>query len=173
MKNYDEVLELRPSLIGTISVIGATAVGIPVDCLGFRDVLAVLTAGAVQGSAGAGVNLAVKIQESASVAGTGALWTDIDNGDVNGTFAFTTLNIGHGVNAGTWIPYQTGKLYESVGGNDANRKRYIRAHATLSGTVGLGPKVSVAFLLGKPVDTLYVGGGTSFGSLNSQLTKLL
>jgi len=170
MRNYDGLLELRPSLIGTISDIGATAVGIPIDCIGFRDVLAILTAGALEGSDGAGVFLDIKVQESASAEGTN--WTDITDGAHHvGSFDFDQLAIGHGIDAGTWIPYQTGKEYELVTGQE--RLRYIRAHATLSGTVGLGPKLSVAFLLGRPSDTLYVGNATSFASVNAEVTKLL
>ena len=178
MRNYTDVLEIRPSLIGTISVIGGTAVGRPVDCLGFSDVFALLVAGAVQGSTGATVNLAVKIQESASPTGTGAGWTDITNGAIHsGSFDFDTLIFGGSIAGGdttaTWLPYQTGKEYEYIIGKDASRARYIRAHATLSGTVGIGPKFTVSFLLGRPNDTLYINNATTFASTNVELTKLL
>jgi hypothetical protein len=171
MRNRDAELELRPSLIGVLgAVIGATAVGAPVDTLGFKELLGVLTAGAIEGSAGAGVFVDVKLQEGASLTGTGALWTDIADGAINGTAAFTQISLGHGVDVGTWIPYGAGKLYEQLG---LGRERYIRAHATLTGTVGLSPKVSCSFLLGRPSDTLYVGNAVSFSSGNPELTKLL
>ena len=172
MRIFDGIFELRPSLIGTISTIGGTAVGIPVDTMGFKDVLAVLTAGALAGSAGSTVYLDVKVQESATPEGTGALWSDIKDGAYSGTFDFTQMTFS-AATTGTWIPYQAQKQYEQVGGNDASRKRYIRAHATLSGTVGLGPKISCAFLLGRPTDTLYINNATSFASTNVELTQLL
>ena len=65
------------------------------------------------------------------------------------------------------------KKSEYVGGKDANRLRYIRAHATLTGTVGIGPKFAVSLLLGRPVSSDYINSATSVGSLNVELTKLL
>lgn len=175
MRQYSDIFEYRPSLIGTIGVIGATAVGIPVDCLGFADALGLLTAGAVAGSTGSTVTLSVKVQESASATGTN--WTDIVNGAVhNGSWDFTNVQFGHnlagGDTTGTWQTYKTGKEYDYVGGRDYNRLRYIRAHATLSGTVGIGPKLCVGFLLGRPMDTLYINNAVSFASTNAELTKL-
>ena len=171
MRNYDGLFELRPSLIGTISTIGGTAVGAPVDCMGFKDVLAILTAGSLQGSAGSTVFLDVKIQESASATGTGALWTDVTDGAYHaGSWDFDKMTF-TAATLGTWIQTQADKEYEIVGG--VNRKRYIRAHATLSGTVGLGPKLSAVFLLGRPNDTLYINNATSFSTGNVEYTKLL
>jgi len=156
MRNYDECFELRPSLIGTIGVISATAVGNPVDTIGFKDALAILIAGSLQGSTGATVSLAIKIQESASATGTGADWTDITDGAFhNGSWDFDTLTFGDelagGTTTATWLPTETQKQYERLG--DGVRKRYIRAHATLTGTVGLGPRYTVAFLLGRNYDS--------------------
>ena len=178
MRNYTDTFEYRPSLIGTISVISGTAVGIPVDCLGFSDCLALLTAGAIQGSTGSTVTLAVKIQESASPTGTGAGWTDITNGAVHaGSFDFTSLTfadeIAGGQTTGSWLPYETGKEYEFLMGKDAGRKRYIRAHATLTGTVGVGPKFCVGFLLGRPGSSNNINNAVYFASTNVELTKLL
>lgn len=178
MRQYSDIMEYRPSLIGTISTIGGTAVGIPVDCLGFSDALAILTAGALVGSTGSTVTLAVKLQESATPTGTGANWTDITDGAVHaGSWDFDDItfggNLAGGDTTGTWQPYQTGKQYDYVGGRDYKRKRYIRAHATLAGTVGLGPKFSVGILLGRPNDTLYINNATSFASTNVELTPLL
>ena len=176
MRGYDGIFEYRPSLIGTISVIAGTAVGIPIDCMGFRDALGLLTAGAVQGSTGSTVTLAIKVQESASATGTN--WTDITNGAVhNGSWDFTDVQFGHnlagGDTTGTWQTYKTGKEYDYTAGRDPNRLRYIRAHATLTGTVGIGPKFCVGFLLGRPGDTLYINNAVSFASTNVELTKLL
>jgi len=176
MRNYDGVFEYRPSLIGTIGVIAATAVGIPVDCMGFKDALGLLTAGAVQGSTGSTITLAIKVQESASATGTN--WTDITNGAVhNGSWDFDNVQFGHnlagGDTTGTWQTYKTGKSYDHTAGRDPNRLRYIRAHATLTGTVGIGPKFCVGFLLGRPNDTLYINDAVSFASTNVELTKLM
>jgi hypothetical protein len=178
MRNYDGIFEYRPSLIGTIGVIGATAVGIPIDTQAFKDCLGLLTAGAVQGSTGSTVTLAIKLQESATPTGTGANWTDITNGALhNGSWDFDDLTFGGttagGDTTGTWQSYRTGKSYDYLGGQDPNRKRYIRCHATLTGTEGIGPKFSVGFLLGRPNDTLYINNAVTFASTNIELTKLL
>jgi hypothetical protein len=170
MRNYDGIFEIRPSLIGTLSTISGTAIGAPINVQGFRDVLGILVAGALAGSTGSTVNLAVKIQESSTPTGTGANWTDITNNAYNqGSFNFTTLTFGD--TTGTHIPYAMGKAFCVL--KDGNRKQYIRAHATLSGTVGLGPKFSVTFMLGRPDDTLYVNNAVTVPSGNVELTKLL
>ena len=144
--------------------------------MGFKDALGLLTAGAVQGSTGSTVTLAIKVQESASATGTN--WTDITNGAVhNGSWDFANVQFGHnlagGDTTGTWQTYKTGKEYDHTSGRDPNRLRYIRAHATLTGTVGIGPKFCVGFLLGRPVDTLYINDAVSFASTNVELTKLM
>ena len=174
MRNHNSVFEVRPSLIGTLSTINATAIGAPIDTIGFADVLATLVAGAIAGSTGATVNLAIKVQESATATGTN--WTDITNEAVSqGSFNFTTLTFGGdiagGTTTGTWLGYQMGKKYARL--SDANRLRYIRAHATLTGTVGLGPKFAVSFLLGRPDDTLYANNAVLVGSGNIEATKLI
>ncbi len=174
MRQSTSILELRPSLIGTLSTIGATAVGVPIDTLGFADVLATLCAGAIVGSGGSTVVLAVKVQESATATGTN--WTDITNEAISqGSFNFTSLTFGGdvagGTTTGTWLGYQMGKKYAKL--SDSNRLRYIRAHATLTGTVGLGPKFVAAFLLGHPNDTLYASNAVLIGSGNIEVSKLL
>lgn len=176
MKDYVSKLDVRPSLIGTLSTIGGTAVGAPIDCLGFSDVMGIVVAGAIQGSTGSTVTLSVKVQESAVPAGTGANWTDITNEAVSqGSFSFSALTFGDelagGTTTGTWLPYETVKKYAKL--SDGNRRRYIRAHATLSGTVGLGPKLSVVFIMGKPNDSYYVSSAVVQPSGNPELTKLL
>ena len=167
MRDYSSILELRPTLIGTLSTIGGTALGAPVDTRGFADVLATLVAGAVFGSGtGSTVALAVKIQESATPTGTGALWTDITDGAIHaGSFDFDAITI-TGTDPGLYMQKQYDRL------NDANRKRWLRAHATLSGTVGLGAKVAVSFLLGRPDDTLYANNATTLGTGNPEYTLL-
>ena len=176
MRQYTDMFSAYPSLVGTMSVIGGTAVGAPIDCIGFNDVLGVLVLGGLQGSTGATVNVAVKVQESTDPTLTGTGWTDITNEAVSqGSFSFSTVTLGDsiagGTTTGTWIPYETVKKYARL--SDANRKRYIRAHATLSGTVGLGPKMAVLFVMGRPDDTYYVQSAVVVPSGNVELTKLL
>ncbi len=174
MRNYTGTFDVRPSLIGTLSTINATATGCPIDTLGFADVMASLVAGALVGSGGSTVSLAIKIQESASPTGTN--WTDITNEAVSqGSFNLTTLNFGNdiagGTTTGTWIPYQAVEKYAKLA--DGNRLRYIRAHATLTGTVGLGPKFAVSFIMGRSDDSYYLNSAVSFGSGNIEAAKLL
>lgn len=168
MRRYDDLLEVMPSMIGTISTIGGTAIGAPVCVQGFKDVMAVLVAGALFGTGDgtATVTLSVKIQESASATGTGALWTDVQ-GDVNGTFDFDDVTFGL---ASTNVNNHCQKQYERIG--TGITKKWIRAHATLSGTVGLGPKFSVTFLLGRPIDTLYIQEPSTVATGNNQFTLL-
>lgn len=174
MRSYVNSLDVRPSLIGTLSTIGATAVGVPIDTQGFADVMAVLVAGAVVGSSGSTVSLAVKIQESATATGTN--WTDITNEAVSqGSFNLTTITMGDdiagGTTTGTWLGYEVSKKYAKL--SDGNRLRYIRAHATLTGTVGLGPKFCVNMILGRPNDTYYINTAGVYGSGNVEVSKLL
>ena len=169
MRNQTDILEVMPSLIGTMGVIGATAIGAPVCVQGFRDVLAVLVAGALYGTGDgtATTTLTVKMQQSASATGTGTGWSDITPGDVNGTFAFSALTFG----LTTTTPnIYVSKKYERIGSGITGK--YIRAHATLAGTAGLSPKFCVTFLLGKPVDTLYVAGPSAVATGNSEFALL-
>lgn len=165
MRNYDSVMDFHPSLIGSFSAIAGTYIGAPVDSLGFKDVIALLTAGAVVGSGtGSTVTAAIKIQESSLVTGTGTAWTDIANGAINGTMAFTTLTF-----TGTDPGLQMGVKYEHV--MDGTRLRYLRAHCTINGTVGLGPKISVGFLFGRPNDTYYVKNAATQGTGNAEFVR--
>lgn len=159
MRNLDGLLELRPSLIGSLSV-GLTSVGAPVDTMGFADVLAVLVAGAASGTNGQTGWLDVKIQESATAAGTGALWADIDDGALNGTFEFDQMTF----LANTNPTIQMAKQYENV--STSGRKRFIRAHATVTGTDSCNVRYSVAMLLGRPNDTLYINNAVEANTTN-------
>ena len=174
MRSYAGMFEFTPSLMGTMSVINGTAVGAPIDRIGFADCLGIVCAGGLQGSTGATVTLAVKVQESAVPEGTN--WTDITNEAVsNSSFNFTSIVLGDSIAGGTttatWIPYETVKKYGRL--TDGNRLRYIRMHATLSGTVGLGPKICAGFLLGRSNDTAYITDPVVVPSGNPELTKLL
>jgi hypothetical protein len=169
MRNHDSLFEFRPSLIGVISTIGATAIGAPIDTQGFKDVLAVLVAGAIQGSSGASQNLAVKIQESANPLGTN--WTDVTNGAYHaGSWDFDTLTWAS-TTTGTFYEPRTQEQYERVG--DGVRQRYIRAHATLSGTAGLGPKFAVVMGLARHYDSAFVLNAVTQPTGNAEYSKLL
>ena len=171
MRNLDGLIEFRPSLIGVISTIGATAIGAPIDTMGFKDCLGVLVAGAIQGSTGATQTLAVKVQESDTPTGIGTAWTDITNGATHaGSWDFDTL---------TWATTTTGTMYdpkaqeqyERLG--DGVRKRYIRAHATLAGTAGLGPKFTVIFGFGRHYDSALTVSAVTQATGNVEYSKLL
>ena len=168
MRRSTAVYEVRPANIGTIAY-GLTAVGAPIDTLGFADVLATLVCGpALAGTATNTGSLSIKFQESASTTGTGSSWTDITNGVVNGSFKLTDV----AVIAGTTF-LAMGKMYERL--SDANRKRYIRCHATLAGT-DMGTLVTLPYcvtvLLGSPVDTEeYVTSAASHPTGNSQFKQ--
>jgi len=165
MRSYADLLDLRPSLIGTIYV-SKTAIGAPVDTIGFSDVLAVLIVGACFGTGGNAGVLSVKFQECATMTGTGALWSDITPGAVNATFSMADISI---ADATSPIMYM-GTKYEHIGASDANRKRYIRAHATMTGTDACNPKFSVGFLLGRAVNSDYIAKAVQMGTGNSQFT---
>ena len=176
MNDLKNSIQVVPALIGTMGVIGGTALGAPIKCSGFAGVLAIAAVGGLQGSTGSTVNVAIKFQESSNPTGTGANWTDITNEAISqGSFNMSTITVGDdvagGTTTGSWISYESVKSYCKL--SDGNRLSWIRAHATLSGTVGLGPKVSVICLLEKPVDTYYVSSAVVVGSGNVELTKLL
>lgn len=176
MNDLTNSISVVPCLIGTMSVIGGTAVGTPVLTRGFQGALAIAMVGGVQGSTGATVNVDIKFQESANPTGTGANWADITNEAItNGSFNLDTITLGDsiagGTTTGTWLAYESVKKYCRI--SDANRLAYIRPHATLSGTVGIGPKLSVVLLMEKPYDTYYVQSAVVQASGNVELTKLL
>ncbi len=169
MRNLDGLIEFRPSLIGVISTPAATAIGAPIDTIGFKDCLAVLVAGAIQGSTGATQNLAVKVQESATPTGTN--WTDITNGAYHaGSWDFDTMTWAT-TTTGTFYDPRSQEQYERV--SDGVRLRYIRAHATLTGTAGLGPKFAVVFGLGRHYDSSVVQNAVVQPTGNIEYSKLL
>lgn len=165
MRNLEDTLELRPSLCGTICAAGKTAIGAPIDTIGFGNVLAILVAGAASGTSANAATLSVKFQESASATGTGTDWADISNGEINGTLAFAN----QAFFIGTDQTLRMEKIFEKI--SDGTRKRYIRAHATLAGTDGAHVKYSVAVLLGACVDTTqYITNAVTFPTGNAQFT---
>lgn len=176
MNDLTNSLNVVPCLMGTLGVIGGTALGAPVNIRGFQGALAIATLGGLQGSTGSTVSVAIKFQESLDPLSIGTGWTDITNEAISlGSFALDAMvlgdNVAGGTTTGTWIPYESVKKYCKL--SDGNRKPWIRPHATLTGTVGLGPKISVVLLLEKPIDTYYVSSAIVQASGNTELTKLL
>ncbi len=165
MRRYSDTFDLCPSLVGTM-VQGATAVGAPVKVMGFQDVLAVLMVGGCFGTGGNAEALYVKIQECATATGTGADWSDITNeAQSAGSFAFSSLAIADITSPVMYMDKKYAKL------SDTNRKAYIRALASLTGTDGGAVKLAVGFLLGKPVDSYYVQNATTQGTGNIHYSK--
>jgi hypothetical protein len=167
-------ITLMPSLIGSISTIGGTAVGAPVDRIGYSNAVAFVMAGGLVGSSGSTIGLAIKVQESPTSTGTN--WTDITNEAISASsWSLSTLtfggNLAGGDTTGTWQPYQSAKKFAKL--SDGNRQRFIRCHATLNGTVGLGPKFVAGFILGNPLDIYYVQNAVTVASGNVELNKLL
>lgn len=176
MNDLTNSLAVVPCLVGTVGTIGGTALGSPVYTRGFQGALAIAILGGVQGSSGSTLSVAIKFQESLDPLGIGTAWTDITNEAISqGSFNLDTMTIGDsiagGTTTGTWIPYESVKKYCKLA--DANRKPWIRPHATVTGTVGLGPKLAVSLLLEKPIDTYYVQSAVVQASGNTELTKLL
>jgi hypothetical protein len=171
MRNLEDTSVFRPALMGTISTTGATAIGAPIDTMGFAQVLAFLMCSAVAASDPSTSNplgLAVKWQEAASPTSTGALWLDITNGAVSaGSFVMSTLTI-----EGTEPSFQFDQQSEILMGKDTNRLRYIRCHATVTGTTGVGIRFAVGTLLHRPVSSNYITSATTLGTGNSQYTWL-
>lgn len=157
MRDYASTLDFHPSIMGSLSVNAITSVGAPIDTLGFKDVLAILISNSVVGS-NPGL-LLVKVQESATPTGTN--WTDITNGQVNGSYTLTVTYA-----SGTDPAFHMAKSYERL--QDTNRLRYIRMLAVNNGTSGLGIRFSGGFLLGRPSDSIYVAGATTQNTGNSQ-----
>jgi hypothetical protein len=162
MRRINGSFDLRPSLVGSISG-SLTACGAPIDTIGFADCLAVLMVGGSFGTGGNAGTLTVKFQEAAAMTGTGTAWTDITDEAISaGSFKFTAISI---ADATSPIMYM-GTKYAKLA--DGNRKRYIRAHATMAGTDACNPKFAVGVLLGNPDDTLYCVAAASIGTGNSQ-----
>jgi hypothetical protein len=155
-------IELYPALFGSMSVTAKTAVGSAIDTRGFRGVLATLVAGCSVGSSGATtLALTVKMQESIAAGAIADSWADITNGVVNGSFKLTALSF-----TATGPTMQMAKMWERL--DRPNAKRYIRAHATVAGTTGLGIRFAVNLLLTHPIDTAYCVTPTSFATNNAE-----
>jgi hypothetical protein len=166
-------MELKPSLVGVMvgsEAAAQTAQGATVDTLGFADVLAIATIGSVYSTAASTAEVTIKIQEALQATGP---FADITDGAINGSFKFT-LNIS-GDTALTTPALFMNKLYEKLGSGGTGgvvRKRYLRAYASTIGTAAsrYGFAISVALLLGRPMDTLYVQNPVLLATGNSEFS---
>ena len=155
----DEQVKVLVGYSGALSSTGAaggvTDKGCAIDTRGFKEVMAVLTCGQANGTAGNGIKAAVLIEESAVIDGTTTAWSTIANGKINGTMSLSGQLV-----MGTTI-FAVDKAYERL--DDVNRKRYIRAAVQVVGTAGLSIcPVGVDIILGGADDTNYI---------NSEATK--
>jgi len=152
MRLTSDEFQVVNGFIGTLFGTGATAAtahGLPIDTMGFNDVMVFCSSGMVTGTGGAAVDTVFELQESATINGTAAAWTDIDNGAVNGTAKVTLSTV-----IGTTNIVAQSKMYERL--DDTNRKRYIRLKASVYSTVPGMATMSAVVVLGNPQDTLYI-----------------
>lgn len=158
MRQWSDVLDLKPVLFASMGAeAGGTLTGNSVDVSGFADVMAVITYSCIGGTTDTFGFLTVKFQESDTF-GTGASYTDITDGAINGSMKIDSVY----ATALTYPFLASTTIYERMA--DGNRKRYIRPHALFTGTKGCMFGVSVALLVGRPRDTLYMTKGTVFAS---------
>lgn len=158
------MFKLIPSLFGSLSVTGVTACGNSIDSRGFKGLLATLVCGAAASSSGLCSGLVeVKIQEAETLGAAGASWTDITDGVINGSFKFSTAMI---TASGPTLYIKD--MYERL--DSDSRKRYLRAHATITATSGIGIRYTCNLILCDPEDTLYAVQPTSYATSNAEFT---
>lgn len=135
--------------------------GNAIDTIGFQDLLATLCVGTLKASTAAATataNLTVKLMECATANGT---FTDITDGAINGTatvMGSAKFDVVACV-SGSFVqptPFKQRKLYVNL--NTSTHKRYIRPHASITGSASCSQEaiVSVALLLGRPRDSSYI-----------------
>ena len=147
MRNLNSIIDLNASIIGSMYTSGATALGAPIDTLGFKEVLAILIANSIAAGTNGNVGtIQINLQESATITGTGTAWSNINNGQVMGTCVMT-------------IPFASGTAYTPCNNmmyerlQDGTRLRYVRLMATLSGTTSFGIRFAGGIMLGTPYDS--------------------
>lgn len=148
----DTLCKVKTGYAGALyssGTVGGSDCGFPIDTRGFNAIMAVLSAGVPNGTAGDGILVNVKFQESATINGTGTAWSDIGDGKLNGTMSLSSQLL-----MGTTI-MGNDKAYERL--DDANRKRYIRANPYITGSAGVSlTPVGVSLLLLGAGDTYYI-----------------
>lgn len=165
MRDYKTTMEvvnaLTAVIVGSDST-GCTANGATVDTHGFSDVLLVACMGQIYSTNATPAELVIDLLECDASTGP---FTAIGDGAINGT-AQVKINV-KGHSAVTTPANYMGKWYERL--NDKNRKRYLTVRATVKGTSAakVGGPVSVALVLGRPSDTLYIQNPASVGTGNT------
>jgi hypothetical protein len=165
MRNIKDFSDLRVSLVGILTSTSTTAVtcyGYPIDTLGFAEAMAVVTMGSLWCTSSMNADVYVKFQEGSVAQGTGGAWSDITDGYPCGSFDVGAIATSTpGAVASQKVGYWGREYMQLTGGN---RKRYLRAVASVTATVANGPvfvPISVAVLLGHPVSTDYIGNASS------------
>jgi hypothetical protein len=167
MHQIQSMQDWRPTLVGTLyaGATGATYHGNAVCINGFGEARLLVAFKTL--TAGTAVNLAtltLKVQESATLAGTGSAWSDITDGEVMGSFKVAlTLTA-----PGTHVLEATSAYERLVRGD---RKQFIRVHATIAGTAGIGAALAAGFMLGSPISTLYVTNPVLFSTNSAEVTN--
>lgn len=177
MRNYNQIFEARNLLTGVIvgsHTVAGTMLGNSVDTINFQDLIAVLSIGALCGSGATdrAMDVVVKLQDCATANGT---FTDITSGALNGTAVvegsakFDTVQVVAG-SASPDDPFYQRKLYYRI--NSGNQKRYIRPHATATGTASsiIEAAISVAILLGRPRQSDFIADPVSATTTDAFVT---
>ena len=158
MRQWSDVMDYRPMLIGTIGAeSGGSMTGNAIDLHGFADVMAVITYGCLGGTKADQGYISFRFDESDTF-GTGASYARIGDGQINGSMQIDTVY-------GTALTYPflaSTTIYERW--NGAIRKRYLRVNAVYTGTAGMIFGFTVGALCGRPRNTLYLAKATVFGS---------
>jgi len=177
MRNYNSIFQVQNALTGVLCAstnTAATTLGNAIDTINFQDMIAILSIGTLKGSdaADTGADVTVKIQECATINGT---FTDITAGAINGTAViagsakFDTVSVlaGSAVSA---TPFYQRKLYVLL--NTADRQRYVRPHASITGTASSIMQVacSVSALLGRARESGYISDAVSNGTTDAFVT---
>lgn len=159
MRQWNDVLDLRPLLIGTLSVSAGSSIGDTIDTLGFADMLVVMQWAVTGGTAAAQGYLSLKFQEGADPAGTGGDMTDIVQGQITGTMSFDMTADGQFGTALTYPYLASTAIYERLSlkrDGGGHMGRYIRPICTLVGTTGCNHVYAVSVLLGRPTDSTLI-----------------
>lgn len=156
-------------LIGTLAINAGSSVGDTIDTLGFQDMLVIVQWAVTGGTAAAQGYLNIKMQEGASLAGTGGDMTDISMGQIGGTF-------NHNLSYGTALTYPflaSTSFYErlNIKRDGDFMGRYIRPIATMVGTNGCNHVYAISVLLGRPNDSTLIQRGSIFASAGAEFQK--
>jgi len=156
----DNEVQVLTGYVGAIlnsdsnGAVQATDRGLPIDTMGFKDILATLAIGNVGGTAGQVVDVDAWLEESATIDGTTTAWVRIGDGAINGSANFTST----AVTVGTTNVVAQRKIYEKL--DDTNRKRYIRAVGAVKSTGGSVASLAVSIILANPDNTIYINQST-------------